>query len=663
MKAEEMQETTNVSENFEDVMERRIERRTFLKGAMVAAVGASALGGAVEVLAQKGDDFVAADIPAEFSADGVNPLTFQPISLDRTDAITVPPSYNSQVIIRWGDPVVPGATAIDYNNQTGASQAGQFGYNCDFVTIFPLPATDELSKGEETNDGGGTPITRALLAVNHEYTNPELMFPGYVAGTPTADQVAAEIAAHGLSVVEIVLGTNGWQYVPSSTFNRRITGQTPMELTGPAAGDDMLKTSTDTTGRNALGMFNNCGGGWTPWGTILTAEENFNQYFGNLNGLPTTDSRRAMHARYGLPLNASERRWENFQTRFNVGTEPNEAFRFGYIVEIDPYNPNFLPKKRTALGRFKHEAATTAVSADNRVVCYMGDDERFDYMYKFVSAGTISPNRTENFNLLDTGTLYIAKFNDDGTGEWLPMIAGQGPLASWTAAQVAYNTRGAADLMGATKMDRPEDVERNPFNGKVYAAFTNNTLRGAGSNPPPNAANPRAVNRNGHIIEILESNNNAAATTFTWEITMLCGNPRRPADQTYFAGVQQQASRFLVSPISCPDNIGFDTSGNLWIATDGMPGNLPGNDAIFAVATQGSEKGQVKQFLSSVVGCETAGLFISQDDRTLFVTIQHPAEGSTFAAPTSRFPDYNTNPPRPSVVAIRKTSGSPIIGS
>jgi uncharacterized protein len=435
MKAEETNVNENVSQTFEEMMDSRIERREFLKGMAAAApalvVGGSALGGAVEALAQKGGEKIAV---TEELSQGVNALTFQPISLDSSDNIKVPANYEQKVIIRWGDPILPGAAAIDYNNQNGTTQAGQFGYNCDFITVFPLPATfaekDENGKGAkygQTEDGGQTPLTRALLCVNHEYTNPELMFPNYVGGSPTVDQVNAEIAAHGHSVVEIVLGQNGWQYVPTSTFNRRFTGETVMELTGPAAGDDMLKTSGDTTGRSVRGTLNNCGGGWTPWGTILTAEENFNQYFSNNNALPTSDPRRAIHARYGLPTGASERRWENFHPRFNIGTEPNEAFRFGYIVEIDPYSPNSVPKKRTALGRFKHEAATTAVSADNRLVCYMGDDERFDYMYKFVTAGTISANRAENANLLDTGILYVARFNANGTGEWTACFVDASP--------------------------------------------------------------------------------------------------------------------------------------------------------------------------------------------------------------------------------------------
>ncbi len=656
MKAKET--TNNLSETFEEVVARRIERRSFLKGMLAALPVALAAGGEIPGQQQQRGSAVAQS--ALDVTGGASNLTFNPISLERADAVRVPQNYVSNTLLRWGDPILPGAPAFDLSNQTKQSQSQQFGYNCDFVCYFPLEVTFPLKSGEAVPRTG-----RGILTVNHEYVNPELMFPGYNAASPTQAQAEVTIAAHGLSVVEIRRDNNGnWAYVQNSAYNRRLTGETMMELTGPAAGDDWLKTSGDPTGRQVLGMFNNCGGGFTPWGTLLTAEENFNQYFANRSQIADSDPRKAVHTRYGLTAGASELKWETFFPRFNLATEPNEAFRFGWVVEIDPYDPNWVPKKRTALGRFKHEAATVTKAADNRAVVYTGDDERFDYMYKFVSANRISANREENFDILDSGTLYVAKFNDDGTGVWIPLVAGQGALAGWTQAQVLINTRGAGDAVGATKMDRPEDIERNPVNGKVYAAFTNNTQRGTTGRPGPDAANPRAVNRHGHIIEILENDNDAGATVFTWEIFMLCGDPRNAGDQTYFAGLNPVTARRFVSPLSCPDNISFDTAGNLWIATDGMPSNLPGNDGIFAVATEGGERGIVKQFLSSVIGCETASLFIAQDDRTMFVSIQHPGEGSTVANPSSRFPDYNPSlPPRPSVIAITKTGGSPIIGS
>ena len=381
-----------------------------------------------------------------------------------------------------------------------------------------------------------------------------------------------------------------------------------MQITGPAAGDDIMKVSYDQTGRLVRGMLNNCGGGTTPWGTVLTCEENFNQYFANRAGLADIDERKANHTRYGvgsnvtgLPIGRSERGWELYHDRFDLTKDPNEPFRFCWVVEIDPYDPRFIPKKRTALGRLKHEAATTVVAHDGRIAVYTGDDERFEYMYKFVTSGKYDPrNRAANFNLLDEGTLYVAKFNDDGTGQWLSMVHGQGALlapAFTSQADVLINTRFAADAVGGTKMDRPEDIETNPVNGKLYCAMTNNTNRGTGTNPPAEAANPRTGNRHGHIIELTEHGNDPTSLSFAWEIFLLCGTPAiQPVDSpapilnaeaTYFGGFDHSQ----VSPISSPDNIAFDRKGNLWIATDGQPTTFGMNDGVFAVPVEGEQRG------------------------------------------------------------------------
>jgi len=318
-----------------------------------------------------------------------------------------------------------------------------------------------------------------------------------------------------------------------------------------------------------------------------------------------------------------------------------------------------VPRKRTALGRLKHEAAAMTLSKNRLAVVYTGDDERFDYMYKFVSRRRFNRNNREsNFRLLDEGTLYVAKFNDDGTGEWIPMIGGQGALAGMSQEEVLINTRGAADLIGATRMDRPEDIEVNPVNGKVYGAFTNNTQRGTAGRPGTDAANPRANNRHGHILEITEDRDDAAAETFTWEIFMLCGDPANAADATFFAGFD--ASR--VSAISSPDNITFDNQGNLWIATDGQAGTLQRNDGIYAVPVEGGDRGFLRQFLSSVVGCETASLKFNPNNDSLFVSIQHPGEGSRIDNPSSLFPD-GTTPPRPSVIAAVRDESGPLSGA
>lgn len=623
-------EPVNPSENptFENVLAQRLSRRDLLGGAAAVAL----------VLA------VGRHESAEASQRGR--LTFRPITLNTRDEVTVPEGYASGVVIRWGDPLQSWGPEFRFGEQSPERQAQQFGYNCDFVGLFLLP-------------GGAASGSRGLLAVNHEYTNPELMFPGYREGDPEAWQVAVELEAHGVTIVEVLQrGRGQWHYLPGSSYNRRITGTTRCELTGPAAGSDWMKTSTDSTGTVVYGTLNNCAGGKTPWGTLLTCEENFHQYFGNLSALSSTDPRYTVHQRYGIPSSASERRWERFDRRFDVSKEPNEPFRFGWVVEIDPYDPTFVPKKRTALGRFKHEAATVVIARDGRAVVYSGDDERFEYIYKFVSEGRYNPrDRRANFSLLDSGTLYVARFNADGTGEWLPLVHGQGPLTEANGfrsqADVLVNTRRAADLLGATKMDRPEDIETNPVNGRVYIVCTNNARRKWNQIDP---ANPRGDNRHGHIIELIE-NGDAAATRFRWEIFLLCGDPANPDDGVFAAGFDPS----LISPISCPDNITFDAWGNMWIATDGQPGTFRRNDGIYAVPTSGDERGFVRMFLSGPRGCEICGPEFAPDFHTLFCAIQHPGEGSSLAAPLSSWPEGTV--PRPSVIVVWKDRGDPRIGS
>jgi secreted PhoX family phosphatase len=480
------------------------------------------------------------------------------------------------------------------------------------------------------------------------------MFPVYDAKNPTKAQVDVELAAHGLSVVEVLRGSNGaWSYKKGSQFNRRITAETEIELTGPAAGHERLKVSYDPTGKKSKGMLNNCGGGKTPWGTMLTAEENFNQYFGNQDRMDDADPRKAIHKRYGLTVAASERSWEKVYDRFDLTKEPNEPFRHGWIVEVDPYDPKSSAKKRTALGRLKHEAATVVIGKSGNAVVYTGDDERFDYVYKFISADKFDAKRREaNFGLLDAGMLYVARFNDDGSGSWMPLMQGSGPInaANGFASQgdVLINTRGAADLLGATKMDRPEDIEVDPANGKVYAVMTNNTNR---TPEQVNRSNPRAANKHGHIIEMTEQGNDAAALEFRWEVFLLAGDPKLDADGASYAGFD----RTKVSPFSTPDNIVFGPGGNLWIATDGQPSAVKLNDGIFAVPVEGPERGFVRQFLSVPLDAECCGPEFTPDFETLFIAVQHPGEkmGSTTLAPTSKWPNDEA-PPRPAVVAIVK---------
>jgi hypothetical protein len=575
-------------------------------------------------------------------AAGTTGLTFTPIGLSSEDRVAQAPGYTSRVLIRWGDPLFRDSNAFSFERMDAASQAMSFGYNCDYVGYLP--------KGPDWG----------LLVVNHEYTNPDLMFEGYSASSPTGEQVATELAAHGLTVVAIERHrTLGWRYVIGAWHNRRITATSSIMMSGPAAGHPLLRTSEDPGGYRVAGTLNNCGAGITPWGTVLTCEENFNQYFAN-NDQVTDATTRAAHKRYGLPAAESERKWERFYGRFDLASEPNEAYRFGWVVEVDPEDPASLPRKRTALGRFKHEATSTVVAPDGRVVVYMGDDERFDYMYRFVSDGRYDPaNREANLTLLDAGTLSVARFNDDGTGRWIPLLWGTGPLTAANGfrdqGEVLIKARLAGDAVGATKMDRPEDIEVNPVNNRVYCVMTNNSRRGTAGQPGTDAANPRKENRHGHVIELTAAAGNHAADAFSWNFLLICGNPSVDAG-TFWSSADPAA----VSPISSPDNITFDGRGNLWIATDGQTSTFKKNDGVFAVAVEGPERGLTKQFFSGVPGAEVASLCFDDRDETLFVTVQHPGEDTPLANPSSRFPDGAQ--PRPSVVFVRKNDGG-VVGT
>ena len=422
------------------LISRRLGRRDALRGML----GAGAVAAATRQIAGS---------PAAAQEAGPSSLTFREIAhtLDATQH--VPDGYEAQVLIRWGDPVVSDAPAFDPANQTAAAQEKQFGYNNDYIGLHPLPP-------------GGRGSDRFLMVVNHEYVNPDLMFAGHTASTKTQSEI--EMAAIGGSVVEIAREGAGWKVVGDSKYARRISVNTPMVFSGPAAGHDLLKTSADPTGRTVFGTLNNCAGGSTPWGTWLTCEENFNTFFGgDASKLADPEAQK----RYGVGREAGYNWWRHID-RFNLEKEPNEPNRFGWVVEIDPYDPASIPVKRTTLGRLKHEGCTYALAKDGRVVFYTGDDERFDYVYKFVTSRPWNPtDRAANKNLLDEGMLYAARFNDDGKTEWLPLVQGQGPLTAEngfaTQADVLIKTRLAADRLKATPMDRPEDIETNPVNGRV----------------------------------------------------------------------------------------------------------------------------------------------------------------------------------------------------
>lgn len=506
--------------------------------------------------------------------------------------------------------------------------------------------------------GGG------IVGVNHEYTNPELIFLNYDPEKTNRLQVDYEIAAHGVSffhVLPVSRRGGGARYVRArnSRFNRRIHGETEILISGPVAGHPLMRTSYDGSGAMVRGTLNNCGGGVTTWLTYLTAEENFDQYFGNGDGALDAMA-AAANSRFGIRAQGGRRPWYRFHDRFDLRQEPNEANRFGWVVEIDPYDPDWQPRKRTAIGRFKHEAAAATLSTGGKAVVYSDGDARFEYLYKFVSDGVFSPaNRSANKELLDSGTLYVAKFNDDGSGEWMPLIFGQNGLTPingfGSQAEVLLFARQAADLLGATQMDRPEDVDINPVTGNVYMALTNNTRRTA---EQVDAANPRAGNAFGHIVEIRESQGDHAAERFDWEIFMLCGDPADSEAGAFFAG--SDPSR--VSKIANPDNLAFDRRGNMLIATDGQPRRLGIHDGIFFAPTAGQDRGFNRQIFSGPVGCECASVVLNGRNNLMLVSVQHPGEGGTRQEPVSMFPDGKA-PNRPAVVAVTRTRAPFHIGA
>jgi uncharacterized protein len=562
----------------------------------------------------------------------------------------VAPDHEVNVIIRWGDPLISGTGPFDPTRQSAEEQSRRFGYNNDFVGLVPLPPT---TRGEQ----------RALLCVNHEYTIPELMFPRAAGRELTSEECEIEKAAHGGSVVEIVRPAGGkWLYLADSRYNRRITATSPTELSGPAAGSPRLATMADPHARHVLGTLNNCAGGMTPWGTWLMAEENFNYYFmGEPVGAEAVNYRR-----YGL--GNPEREWGRFDPRFNLADTPNEPNRFGWVVEVDPRDPLSIPKKRTALGRFKHEGAETVLNRDGRVVIYMGDDQRFDYVYKFVTADAYDPrNPTRNRDLLDQGTLYVARFDADGTLEWLPLVYERGPLTVENGfasqADVVIEARRAADLLGATPMDRPEDVEPDPRSGRVYVMLTNNSRRTA---EQVDAANPRAQNAFGHIVEIVEPDRDFASERASWNVLIKCGDPE-VAEVGAMWGPETSDDGWF----AYPDNVAIDGEGRLWVSTDGPEKGMRCTNGVWSVEADGPDRGRSTLFYRGPTGAEICGPRFSQDGSTFFAAVQHPAEDgenypphgriSTFEDPSTRWPDFDPGmPPRPSVVAIRRRDGGRI---
>ena len=572
----------------------------------------------------------------------------------------VAPDHKAKILIRWGDPLFADSPAFDPENQSAAAQLKQFGYNNDYVGFTPLPLKNPNSD-------------RALLCVNHEYTTDRLMHPGLATAKDPRAAYTKEIAeismaAHGGSIVEIARTNGEWETVSDSPYNRRIsTLATQMTIDGPASGHPRLQTSADPSGTKVTGTLNNCAGGMTPWGTYLMSEENFHMYFsGNVEGHPEERN----YKRLGLPRGIYP--WGAFDKRFHIEQEPNEANRFGWIVEVDPYDPTSTPVKHTALGRFKHEGCETNLTGDGHVVVYSGDDQRFEHLYKFISSKKVHPtNRAENMNLLSEGTLYTARFNEDGTGEWVPLVYGTGELTEKNGfssqADVMIECRYAADLVGATQLDRPEDVQPNIKTGKVYVALTNNKNRPDSEIDGPN---PRGPNLWGQIVELTYANNDAASTEFTWDLVVTCGDPNDEAVKADW-----HASTSPNGWFACPDNLAVDPKGRLWVATDqGHAWSQKSGtaDGIWSLETDGELRGLARMFFRVPVGAEMCGPCFSPSGEALFVAVQHPgsdgtggwkpfARASTYDDPATRWPDFEPKtPPRPSLVVISRDGGGQV---
>ncbi len=658
---------TSGNEQFQDIVNARLSRRNFLTGGLATAAAVT-LGGVEALLsavpaAARGTEEAEDTDQDEKSLGGRRPtLGFESVPVSSADEVVVPKGYTADVLIAWGDPVSHGPAFKQDASNTAVEQARQWGMHNDGLVYFPIVQSQ-----------------RGLIVQNNEYTDDGLLFPDGV-NNWTQEKTNKSLNAHGVSIIEVTKRTGfpwdwrrrrgKWDVVRPSPFARRITGMTPIEIGGPAAGDPRLTTSDDPTGTRVLGTLNNCAMGYTPWGTYLACEENFNGYF-RKNGTQTT-----MEKRYGITAAGFGYLWHTTDKRFRVDEEPNEPNRFGWVVEIDPFKPHSTPVKRTALGRLKHEGAWVQEARNGRVVVYMGDDERNEYIYRYVSNLPWRQARHQGINPLDDGILYVAKFHADGTGEWLPLVPDNPRLAGWSLNDILINTRGAADAAGATMMDRPEWIDTFPKDLTAIATLTNNSRRGttpesvnnpdgstaAGSaRPPVDAANPRAVNNYGHIIRWYYRQD-WTELTFGWDIFALCGDPTNPAHGSTISG----------DKYGSPDGIYVDPSGLLWIQTDVSTSTINagayagfGNNQMVAAHPDTRE---TRRFLVGPSQCEITGVFMTPDRRTMFVGIQHPGErpddqpgDPNNPKQFSSWPDGPTGGrPRSALIVVTKDDGGKI---
>ena len=671
---DEPQENLSPNKTFAAVLEARLARRSVLKG----GVGAAALGLLGFGLAGCNSDSDSDDEETPAPGEPTDPapqaplLGFQAVPVNSADMISVPEGYSHQVLIPWGTPIAGSFPSFSVNN-TGADQADQVGSHHDGMHFFAI--------NDSSDDG--------LLVLNHEYVEPRLMhasaigvalsnsaLPPLVNDLRPADEVLKEMNGHGVTVVRVVKGANReWQVQPDM-LNRRITALTPMEIQGPVRGSAFVRTLYSPDGTMTRGTLNNCGSGVTPWNTYMAAEENWAGYFTNRGDDPIE------HSRYGVGTGDSGRyAWEkadsaadeyirfdaSIRTAAATGDYRNEPNCFGWMVEIDPFDPQSAPVKRTAMGRFGHEGVVFAPVVEGRpVVCYSGDDSQFEYIYKFVSRSNYNAS-TASGALMDEGTLYVARFNEDGTGQWLPLVYGQNELTSANGfnsqAEVLVKTRVAADLLGATPMDRPEWGAIDPSNGDVYFTLTNNSRR---TEEQETAANPRGANRHGHIIRWAEQGGDHTALTFDWDIFLLAGDSGQSGDPKNIGydpnGVMLTADNIL----SSPDGMWIDPDSRVWIQMDSGATDPYGNCAMLVADPT---TGDMKRFLVGPLGQEITGVITTPDQRTMFINVQHPGDGTSpadFAAGNyeSTWPDNNAAqyPPRSATVVIWKDDGG-VVGS
>ena len=588
-----------------------ISRRYFLKSASL--LGASAFIMSAGLSSQK----AMAASKAGFE--------FKPIAAATADTITLPDGFTSQVVVRWGDPLTSDAPEFDHATRgSAASQAVVAGDNNDGMDMFVV-------------DG------RTLLVINNEYTNRSVTFGNRESKLPeTDDDVEKGKMAHGLTIVELAETDGHWTIVKDSPFNRRVTPDTAFEVAGPVRGSDLIKTSADPKGVKILGTFNNCGNGKTPWGTYLACEENFNGYFSSYEG--ENFKQTPEQKRYGIAKGGKDwgYKWAQTDERFDVSKESNEPHRHGWVVEVDPSGKR-NPVKLTALGRFKHENAEVVVAKDGRVVVYLGDDERGEFLYRFVSRDRYKPGG-DNTSLLHEGELFVARFHDDGRGDWVNLA-----LANMPADETLVFARIAASKVGATTMDRPEWVAANPHKAEAYVALTNNKYRGERKNQPLNMANPRAKNPYGHIVRWTPDGGDHATDSFSWDTYVMAGNPMVHSDLMAGSSNITEANMF-----NSPDGLKFDSAGNLWIQTDGNYSNAKGfvgmgnNQMLMGDPVTGA----IHRFLVGPNESEITGLTWSPDRKTMFVGVQHPGEDGN-----SHWPEGGQAVPRSAVIAIKRADG------